>query len=406
MDENAGREVAIDTAGINLVARGEIDMQIATAHKYPRSIKRFRDEALAMVTLDESIASECMYVLQRKQRDKATGKYQLVNIEGPSARFAEIVASAWGNCRAGARIVQEAHDFIVAQGVFHDLERNSAIAFETRRPVLTANGERFKADMIGVTGNAASSIALRNAILKGVPKAFWSSIYEASRKCAMGDFKTLANRRASALVEFKNLGIPKERVYAKLGVAGIEDIGLDHLLILRGIITAIRDGDTTPEQAFDDEPEVKAAPPTVPRKPKADDATPPTGPVEADRPELTDQGQEQEREQEQEQAQAQERAAAQQAPQAERRARDDDLSPSEPPPTPGGEVQPGRRMGYDAAADDGVLASDGERAHIRSRAVARKIALPDVLSSMGLALDHATLFGLTKAQFMAIKAQL
>lgn len=232
--------VTADSGTIALLNKSEIDMQIATAHKYPRSIKRFRDEALAMVTINDAIAAECLYSLPRD------GK----TIEGPSARFAEVVASAWGNSRAGARVVSDAGDFVTAQGVFHDLERNVAITYEVQRRIVDKQGRRFKPDMIGVTANAACSIALRNAILKGVPKAFWSDLYNAARQCAMGDFKTLANRRAEALKAFQAFGLSADQVYAKLGVAGLEDVTLDGLLILRGLLTAMRDGDTTPEQAF------------------------------------------------------------------------------------------------------------------------------------------------------------
>jgi hypothetical protein len=84
-------------------------------------------------------------------------------------------------------------------------------------------------DMISTTGNAACSIALRNAVFKGVPKAFWNDIYEAARKVCMGDAKTLANRRSEALAYFAKLGAPSEKVFATLGVAGIEDVTLEHL---------------------------------------------------------------------------------------------------------------------------------------------------------------------------------
>ena len=242
-----GREVAtmsVESGTVALLNKSEIDQQVATAHRYPRSVKRFRDEALQMVTLNESIAESCIYALPRG------GK----TIEGPSARFAEVVASAWGNCRAGARVVSDAGEFITAQGVFHDLERNVAITYEVQRRITDSKGKRYNADMIGVTGNAASSIALRNAILKGIPKAFWDDMYQAARKTVMGDFKTLANRRADAMKAFVALGITEAQVLAKLEVAGIEDIGLEHLVVLRGLITAIKDGDTTPEQAFSDAP--------------------------------------------------------------------------------------------------------------------------------------------------------
>ena len=246
-----------DGGTVALLNKGEIDMQIATAHKYPRSIKRFRDEALAMVTLNESVAQECIYSLPRD------GK----NIEGPSARFAEVVASAWGNSRAGARVVSDAGDFVTAQGVFHDLERNVAITYEVQRRIVDRQGRRFKPDMIGVTANAACSIALRNSILKGVPKAFWSDMYEQARKTAVGDVQTLANRRARALGVLQKMGVTADKVFAFLKIDGEQDITIDHLATLYGITTALKDGDTTPEQAFSVGSQDGAAP--TPPPPKA-----------------------------------------------------------------------------------------------------------------------------------------
>ena len=225
---------------IAVLNKSEIDQQIATAHRFPRSIKRFVDESMQMVTLNESVAQECIYALPRD------GKV----IEGPSARFAEIIASAWGNSRAGARVISDQGEFVTAQGVFHDLERNVAITYEVQRRITGKNGKRYSSDMIGVTANAACSIALRNAILKGVPKAFWATMYDAARKVIMGDIKTLANRRAAVFTEFQRFGITPDKIFAKLEVAGAEDIGLEHLVVLRGLLTALKEGDTTPEEAF------------------------------------------------------------------------------------------------------------------------------------------------------------
>jgi hypothetical protein len=261
MQEN--EVMTAESGTVALLNKGEIDMQIATAHKYPRSIKRFRDEALAMVTLNENIAQECIYSLPRD------GK----NIEGPSARFAEVVASAWGNSRAGARVVSDAGDFVTAQGVFHDLERNVAITYEVQRRIVDRQGRRFKPDMIGVTANAACSIALRNSILKGVPKAFWSDMYESARQVAIGDVQTLANRRARALGVLQKMGVRPEQVFALLGVNGEEDLTLEHLGTLFGITTAIKDGDTTPEQAFAVDNTPTSAKPKV-EMPKARDPAP------------------------------------------------------------------------------------------------------------------------------------
>lgn len=237
------REVAMnpsDAGSLAMLNKSEIDMQIATAHRFPRSVTRFIEEATSLVSLTEEVAEECIYALPRD------GK----TIEGPSARLAEIVAYSWGNCRAAARVVDDQGEFVTAQGVFWDLQKNTAIGYEVKRRIVDSKGRRYKPDMVGVTANAACSIALRNAIFKGVPKALWASVYETARKTIMGDFQTLANRRAAALEAFKKYGVKPEQVFEKLGVRGEEDIALDHIVLLRGMVTALKDGDTTPEDLF------------------------------------------------------------------------------------------------------------------------------------------------------------
>lgn len=235
-----------DGTGAALMAlnASEIDMQISTAKKYPRSVKQFRNEALEMATLTESVASECMYSLPRGGKP----------IEGPSARFAEIILSAWGNCRAGARVIGEDERFVTVQGAFFDLQRNAAITYETKRRITDSKGRKYKDDMIGVTANAACSIALRNAILKGIPKAFWKDIYDESRRAAIGDVRTLAARRADMLAYFAKMGVRPEQIFDLLEVAGEQDITLDHLATLKGMATALKEGDTTVDQMFGSEP--------------------------------------------------------------------------------------------------------------------------------------------------------
>lgn len=230
----------VDAASALAIASGEINQQIATAKKFPRSIKQFIDTATELACLDEETAEECIYALPRD------GK----TIEGPSARFAEILAYAWGNCRAGARTVGEDHDFVKSQGTFYDLEKNVGIQFEVSRRIVDKRGNRFKPDMIGTTANAAGSIALRNAVLKGIPKAFWKKAYQRARSVVAGDFKTLANRRAEAIKQFSVFGVTPEMIFALLQIKGVEDVTLDHFVVLKGVLTAIKEGETTVEQVF------------------------------------------------------------------------------------------------------------------------------------------------------------
>lgn len=238
----------------------EINQQITTARKYPRSVSEFRKKVLAMCTLNEAVAKECIYAVPRG------GKV----IEGPSVRFAEIAQSAWGNCRVGGRITHEEEKFITAQGAFHDLESNSAIAMETRRRITDSKGKRYNDDMIGTTGAAAVSIAIRNAVLRGIPKALWADLYEASRKVVIGDFKTLANKRAAALQAFVPYGVEPAQIFAVLGIKAEEDMTPDHLVQLWGMLNALKDGSMTPEEAF---PKGDAAPAKRPERSSAKDGS-------------------------------------------------------------------------------------------------------------------------------------
>jgi hypothetical protein len=260
-DEPREAPVSIDTR-----PGTDIDAQIATARRYPRSIRGFIDKATQMACLDEETAKACFYALPRD------GK----TVTGPSARLAEICVAAYGNLRAQARIVDEDDRFITARGESWDIEANAAIAFEVRRRITNRNGAKYSDDMIVVTGNAASSIALRNAVFKVIPSAFWRPIYEKARVVAVGNAQTLSTRRAKMLEHFQKLGVEGPRVLALLGVKGIEDVTLEHMETLIGIATAIKEGDTTIDEAFADVPATpqrkSEQPPATAEQPKQSEA--------------------------------------------------------------------------------------------------------------------------------------
>jgi hypothetical protein len=222
--------------------RAEIDTQIETAKRFPRSIQRATGAILTLATMDEETAAECNFALPRGGKP----------ILGPSIRLAEIIQQCWGNCRVSARVVNVNTDekWIEAEGIYHDLETNSATAARVRRRIADRSGRLFNEDMIIVTGNAACSIAKRNAILAGVPKSVWRQAYDASRKVVAGDVQTLSVRREKAVSAFSNFGVKPEQVFAAIGVAGNDDITLDHIPILRGMFAAIKNGEATVEEVF------------------------------------------------------------------------------------------------------------------------------------------------------------
>jgi hypothetical protein len=224
------------------LSRAEIDQQISTAHAWPRSVTRVMDNVLSLATLDEETAKECIYALPR------AGKA----IKGPSIRLAEIIAGQWGNCRIGARVVHvdKFEKFVEAEGVFHDLETNAATTARFRRRISDKEGRLFNDDMIIVTGNAACAIAKRNAILGGVPKAVWRQAYDSVESVIVGDVKTLAERRDRSIKAFAAFGVKPEEIFTALGVAGESDITLEHMSVLVGMYSAIKNNEASVEEMF------------------------------------------------------------------------------------------------------------------------------------------------------------
>jgi hypothetical protein len=230
------------------IMRQELNQQIQTAKAYPRRIQECRAEALELCTMTEEIAKECIYALQRQGKDRDGVKKA---IEGPSVRMAEILVYCWGNMRVGSRVIDMGPEFITAQGFCLDLQRNNGVSVELKRRIVSAEGRRYSADMIGVTANAACSLALRNAVFDTIPKPFWADIYQAAKRVAIGNVRTLSSRVDAALSHFAKMGVDEPAVLRAIGIASRRDMTVDHIATLTGFDQAIRDRHQTIEQVFD-----------------------------------------------------------------------------------------------------------------------------------------------------------
>jgi len=111
------------------IERAQVDVQIATARKYPRTLSKVKERMLSFATLDEETASSCFYTLpaRRGGDDKP--------IQGPSVRMAEIALASYQHVKAGSRIINDDGKFLTAQAVVHDLENNVAVSIEVQRRV-------------------------------------------------------------------------------------------------------------------------------------------------------------------------------------------------------------------------------------------------------------------------------
>jgi hypothetical protein len=230
---------------LQAINRAEVDVQIATAKQYPRDINVVLNKIATYATMDRETAEDCFYQLKRKD---AKGNDSL--IEGLSVRMAEIIAGSWGNIRVQTRIIGNDGRMITAQAICHDLETNFAVSKEVKRSILTKNGYPFSQDMQVVTGNAAASIAFRNAVLTVIPKAVTRRIINDVKKVALGQDIDLEKRRKAIIEYFGNLGVTEQHLFDYLNITKIEEIDKEKVFELRATANAIKEGTTTVQETF------------------------------------------------------------------------------------------------------------------------------------------------------------
>ena len=224
------------------LVRGELHQQVMLARQFPREVGTAIQKMEESATLTADVAEECFYNLNQ-------GGEQ---VEGPSIRFAEIAAAHWGNLRTATRTIDidTKAQMVTVQGICHDTESGNVQMVEAHRSIRKRNGETYAHQMILKTLDACHSIARRNAILAVVPRALTNPIVDRCKVVAAGTQASLADRRKKALDYLESKGVSQERVLAALGCAEVADMTGKHVARLRGIMSAIKEGETDIETQF------------------------------------------------------------------------------------------------------------------------------------------------------------
>jgi len=224
---------------VDAIERANIDSQISTAKQYPRDIRRSIDNSIVIATMNEETAQSCGYALPRGEKI----------ITGPSVHLAKIMVSNWGNIRTEAKVVQITDKHVISRGTCWDLETNVASAFEVRRNIIDSKGRRFSDDMITVTGNAANSIAYRNSVFAVIPQAITNRVYEAAQRLITGDLSDadkILKKRTLIINSFKNdYAITEEEVLKLCGRQTVNQININEISTLIGILQSLKDGDAS-----------------------------------------------------------------------------------------------------------------------------------------------------------------
>lgn len=225
---------------LEAINRSEIDMQISTAKRYPRSVVTCTSKAKAMVCSSPEQAGECFYSMPRG------GK----RIEGPSIRMAEIIAMNYGNIRVATRPPVVGDKTVTVEWAAHDLESNYATTGSVSTNILDRNGNKYNQDMINVTCLATIAKARRNAIYAIVPGTLVKEVLQSAMDTATGGDMPIETRRERAMKYFRNFGISDERILGAVNRTEIEQLTIEDIQSLMGTANAIRDQMTTIDEAF------------------------------------------------------------------------------------------------------------------------------------------------------------
>lgn len=205
------------------------EIVISNAHlqraaEAPRDPLRQIREIQKMATADVETAEACFY-------ERQIGKDM---VRGPSVRLAELVAWYWGNLRVDTRTLPPTRTEAVARALVVDLERNNVISHESRRSIVGKRG-RFPDSLITTTGQAAASVAFREAIFKAVPRVLIDPIWQACRDLAVAAAQ--GADPSKALQAFEGLGVSRSDLLRYLGASSI---GANELVSLRNLYQQIK----------------------------------------------------------------------------------------------------------------------------------------------------------------------
>ena len=230
---------------MDAIEKANVDVQVTTAKQFPRNVTRAIQNSIVMATIDPETAQMMRYALPRGGKP----------ITGPSVHLAKLIVSNWGNVRAEAKVVQSTDSQVVSRGTCWDLENNVATAIEVRRNINGKGGQRCRDDKITVVGNAANSIAFRNAVFSTIPKAVTDKVYRAAQECITGDLSDeakLLQKRTNCLKFFNDeYGITEEEVIKRCGKQTVNQIKAEEIALMLGIYQSLKDGDTTVEEVME-----------------------------------------------------------------------------------------------------------------------------------------------------------
>lgn len=289
--------MAEHVASGNAVIKYQTETMMRVAIERPRNVKACLQAALDEVEAIPEEAENNWYAIPhrdhemgcpkpRNRKGELTCNCPEEFIEGPSINAATTLARCWGNCLGRVRFDDDTDSFVRLSGVFIDFQQN--VTFEAPTMVSKlyrargGNVVRLAEKTLEKAIGAGSSKALRNAILKGIPKPIIAKYIKTAKEVWERHQKdqgmTLAARIEKMVPAFAGFGVTEKQLAGYLKHP-IGKCSAEELATLQGIYNAIKLKEQTAAEIFGGggEPAGEDEPPTITAEKvvaTAEDATP------------------------------------------------------------------------------------------------------------------------------------
>lgn len=268
--------------GENVLAAGGAMVQSKTSHITAVAVQRPRDlrRAVGILETEAELSGELFYYGWGEGKNR---------VEGPSVKLALAALRAYTNASIEARPVDETPDAFVFTHVFVDVENGTEIPRQFRQSKKwTVFGKMDEERKMDVRFQIGQSKNIRNVILHAIPAVMINKAMDAAKKGVRKKILEFIAQHdeknpGSGLIKAREMvlspllskwGVNAERVCQKFGVAESKAIGVDEIIIIRGDIEAITNGEAKADELYPHAPN----PTTTDLKDKIKNAKP-GGPV-------------------------------------------------------------------------------------------------------------------------------
>lgn len=174
--------------------------------------------------LGATAGDDFYYSIPYKQKDKDTGDFKTVYVEGPSIKAAMACASLYGNCRVGAHVGKETATHWFFSAIFQDLEKGVTVIreFQAQKPQ-EGRGRMDTARRADMDFQSAQSKAIRNVVVAAIPLVV-EAAYQSAKHSILDRVTKMGREKAleHILNIIDELHIPIARVERKMATPAEE----------------------------------------------------------------------------------------------------------------------------------------------------------------------------------------